>query len=378
MRPMPPTRVMFAIGSLGTGGSEKQLTELLVRLPRDRFDPVLLTVDEMEAYPGHVQALRDVDIPVVALGARGRDTSARRWIRRGRRYVRAIQTIDPGLVYAWLDETAAFLAPICRVRGVPCLVARRNVIGSTTERRHRGAARCIHWAEARATLVTANSPAVAAECLARGHHPDRVRIVPNGQPLFPALPSPPSPPVVFGYVAQFRPEKGHHRLIDALARMPTGPWRVDLAGDGELRSAIEARVAASRLGDRVRFVGEITDVRAFWRDRHAAVLLSDSEGSPNALIEAAFAGRPALATNTGGTPEVVGAGGILVGLDDPAAIVAGLIELIEDPVGLERRGRTSWKYATQAFSIDGMVQGHVAALEETIRLAGGLAARHRA
>lgn len=375
---MPAIRVMFAIGSLGTGGSEKQLTELLVRLPRDRFDPVLLTVDDTEAYSGHVQALRDADIPVVPLGLSREDTSARRWLRRGRRYGKALQAIDPGLVYAWLDETAAFLAPICRVKGVPCLVARRNVIGSMTERRHRATAMCIHWAEARATLVTANSPAVAAECVARGHHPDRVRIVPNGQEQFPALPSPPSPPVVFGYVAQFRPEKGHHRLIDALQRMPTGPWRVDLAGDGALRPAIEARVAASQLGDRVRFVGEITDVRAFWRDRHAAVLLSDSEGSPNALIEAAFAGRPAVATNTGGTPEVVGSGGILVTLDDPAATVAAFSELIDDLVGLERRGLTSWEHATQAFSIDGMMQGHLAALEESIRLAGRRAARHRA
>jgi glycosyltransferase involved in cell wall biosynthesis len=376
------TRVMFAIGSLGTGGSEKQLTELLVRLPRDRFDPVLLTVDESVAYPGHIQALRDAGIPVLALGSRSGDTSARRWVRRGRRYVEALQAIDPGLVYAWLDETAAFLAPICRVRGIPCLVARRNVIGSMTERRHRGTARCIHWSEARATLVTANSSAVAAECVARGHRPDRVRIVPNGQVQLPALPSPPSPPVVFGYVAQFRPEKGHHRLIDGLARMPIGPWRVDLAGDGELRPAIEARVAALQLEDRVRFVGEIADIAAFWRERHAAVLLSDSEGSPNALIEAAFAGRPAVATNTGGTPDVVGTGGILVGLEDPAAIVAALTELIADPDGLRRRGRASWEHATQAFSMDGMVQGHVAALEETAvarsaRRPGGRVISHR-
>ena len=112
------------------------------------------------------------------------------------------------------------------------------------------------------------------------------------------------------------------------------------------------------------------DVRGFWRDRHAAILLSDSEGSPNALIEAAFAGRPAVATDTGGTPEVIGEGGILVGLDDPAGTVAALNELIDDPVGLERRGRVSWEHATRAFSIDGMVKGHVAALEEALARTG--------
>jgi glycosyltransferase involved in cell wall biosynthesis len=144
---------------------------------------------------------------------------------------------------------------------------------------------------------------------------------------------------------------------------------VDLAGDGPLRAEIEARVTRAHLGDRVKFAGEITDVREFWRDRHVAILLSDSEGFPNALLEAAFAGRPAIATRTGGTPEVVGDGGILVALDDPgAAASAAMTDLIDDPQGRERLGRAIWQHVADCYSIERMIQGHLEALEETIAI----------
>jgi L-malate glycosyltransferase len=359
----PRIRLLAAIGSLGTGGSEKQLVELLVRIPRERFDPHLLVLDERASANAHVERLRAAGIPVISIRGSG-GAPPWRWLRLAPRYVRAIDRIQPDLVYAWLDETAAYLAPICRAKRIPCVVARRNLIGSMTERHHGGLGRVIRLAEARATLVTANSRAVAANSASRGHDPALIRLVPNGHAHLGPLPVAPSPPTVFGYVAQFRSEKGHHRLIDALALMAPGPWRVDLAGTGRLRPEIEERVKELGLEERVDFVGEIDDVRGFWCDRHVAILLSDSEGSPNALIEAAFAGRPAIATRTGGNPEVIGDGGVLVGLDEPDAVTAAMAALVADGDRREALGRAIWQHASEAFSIETMLAGHLDAIEE--------------
>lgn len=361
--PAPRIRLLAAIGSLGTGGSEKQLVELLVRIPRERFEPHLLILDERGSSSAHLERLRAAGIPLISIPAAGGNPPWR-WLRRAPRYVGALARIRPDLVYAWLDETAAYLAPICQASRIPCLVARRNVIGSTTERRHAGLGRAIRLAEARATLVTANSRAVADNSASRGHDPALIRLVPNGHAHLTPLPVAPAPPTIFGYVAQFRSEKGHHRLIDALALMPAGPWRIDLAGTGRLRPEIEARVKELRLGERVSLVGEIDDVRAFWHDRHVAILLSDSEGSPNALIEAAFAGRPAIATRTGGNPDVVGDGGVLVGLDEPGAVAAAMTELVADGDRREALGEAIWQHVSEAFSIEMMLAGHLDAIEE--------------
>lgn len=357
-----PIRLLAVIGSLGIGGSEKQLVELLVRLPRERFDPVLLKLDGDDR-TSHCQRLRGAGIPIVTVPV-GRGDAPWRWVRFGARLLHVLRRIDPDLVYAWLDETSAYLAPICRVKGIPCVVARRNITGSRTEWRNVGLGRAIRLAEARATIVTANSDAVAASSVERGHDQGRVRVVRNGHARLPPLGNPSYPPTVFGYVAQFRPEKGHHRLIDAVAQLRPGSWRVDLVGDGELRGEIEARVTAHALGEHVRFLGPVSDVRAFWRDRHVAMLLSDSEGSPNALLEAAFAGRPAIATATGGSPEVVGPGGILVELDDSAAVTRAMAELIDDAGRREAMGQAIWQHVAATYSIEAMLSGHLRVLEE--------------
>jgi len=367
-----PLRLMLAIGGLGAGGSEKQLTELLARLPRERLDPVLVT----RASPGQPSHLSErviaAGIPMLEVSDPG-SHPAMRWMNLSRAYARAVHTIEPDLVYAWLDETAAILAPICRLMRVPCLVARRNLIGSSLERRHRVVGQAMRRAERLATLVTANSAAVAVSSVARGHDPARVRAVPNGHEELPALPFPAGPTVAFGYVAQFRTEKGHHRLIDVLERLPPGPWRVDLAGVGPLQGEIEARIARAHLEQHVRLVGPISDVRGFWRERRVAMLLSDSEGMPNALLEAAFAGRPAIATEVGGTPELVGASGILVPLDDPSTVVMAMQALIAEPERCEQLGQQAWRRAAQEHSMASMVEAHVDAIFETRQLAADAA-----
>lgn len=357
-----PIRLMLAIGSLGIGGSEKQLTALIAGLPRDRFDPVLLTsVSQRTRYREQVLA---AGVPIISMPSSSGTPTIRR-IMIARRYCAALRLIRPDLVYAWLDETAAVVAPICLLMGIPCAVARRNILGSALEQRHPQIGGGLRRAETLATLVTANSAAVAAACVARGHDPDRVRIVPNGHEHLPRLPTPPAPPVVFGYVAQFREGKGHHRLIDVIERMPRGSWRVDLAGEGPLRQQIAHRIARAGLQKQVRLIGAVADMRGFWRERHVALLLSDSEGLPNVLLEAAFAGRPAIATRVGGTPEVVGTGGILVPLDSPAAAAAAMIALVEDPDRRERLGREIWHHVADTYSLPRMVKAHVEALEET-------------
>jgi L-malate glycosyltransferase len=96
---------------------------------------------------------------------------------------------------------------------------------------------------------------------------------------------------------------------------PTGSWRppracrhgravVLLAGDGpELRPQLEQR--ARELGLDVRFLGWRADVERIYAAADLAVLASDNEGMPVALIEAALCARPAVATDVGSVREVV-------------------------------------------------------------------------
>jgi glycosyltransferase involved in cell wall biosynthesis len=112
-------------------------------------------------------------------------------------------------------------------------------------------------------------------------------------------------------------------------------------GDGPKRAALEAQASRLGLADAVRFEGFHVDV---WRYLAAAdlfVLSSRVEGLPNALLEAMAVGLPVLATRLGGSLEAVepGTSGVLIPVDDRAALAEGLARLLGDPTLRAELGR---------------------------------------
>ena len=360
-------RVLFVIGSLEAGGSEGQLVALLERIHGVHVDARLATFSTAADYR-LAERVRAAGVPLVVLGP-GRHRAAR-VVRSAVRIARLIHSARPDLVYPWLEQSALLAAPMARVLGVPVLIARRNVSGPYVER-PRPIVSAIHTAERLAVLATANSDAVAAETVRRGIPRARVRVIANGYRAGSSAPLPGEEVVVLGYVARMRPEKGHCRLLGALAATEThAPWRVDLAGDGPLQDEIKAEARRLGLDGKVRFLGAVDDIPSFWGGCDAALLLSDHEGSPNALIEAAGLGRPLLATAVGGIPEFVDEEiGILVSPDDRAELVAALQRLIEDRALRERLGAAAGRRVTDRFSMERFVEGHCAAIHEALELA---------
>ena len=100
---------MAAIGSLGTGGSEKQLTEMLVRLPQERFEPVLVTIAGADTSSAHRRRLDRAGIPVRSLGTPSGPMPSR-WLQLARRYERVLRDTRPDVVYAWLHSIGTYTA----------------------------------------------------------------------------------------------------------------------------------------------------------------------------------------------------------------------------------------------------------------------------
>ncbi len=359
-------RVLLAIGELRSGGSENQLTEFVTRTHPDQLDATIVTWRPPRPEAPNEQRTARAGVHRESFGF----TQLPRAVRMPLAALHAdhlMRTLKPDVVYCWLEQSSLFFCPPARVQRIPLIVARRNVSGARIE--HLGAASwAVRRAERMADLVTGNSEAVIEAALRRGIAADRLRLVPNGHAAMPALQPPEDPPVLLGCVARFRPEKGHLRLLDALDLIDTDiPWRVDLAGDGPLLPTVEREVEARGLTDRVRFIGSTHDIRSFWRDHHVAVLLSDSEGLPNALIEAAFAGRPLVATDAGGSHEVVApAGGLLVPVDDRRATATALQRLIQSRDLRRQLGDQAHAQVSERFAMERCIEGHLAVIREVL------------
>jgi glycosyltransferase involved in cell wall biosynthesis len=189
----------------------------------------------------------------------------------------------------------------------------------------------------------------------------------------------PGAPLRLLCVGRLVAKKGHDDLIDALASLPAGlHWRLELIGGGDLRRALEARVQAAALGDRVAFRGALPqpDVVAAMRAADLFVLPTkpapggDRDGLPNVLMEAASQALPILATAFAGTPEFItdGIHGILVPPGEPEALAGALARLTQDPALRQRLGDAARARLLRDFS----AEAAVALIAARLRASAGL------
>ncbi len=129
-------------------------------------------------------------------------------------------------------------------------------------------------------------------------------------------------------VANFKPQKDPLTMLQALkALAETHPGaRLLYAGDGPLRSAVEAFIAEQGLTERVRLLGWRTDVPDLIGAADVVALSSLFEGLPRTAVQAVAAQRPFVGTRVDGTAEVIRTDreGYLVEPGDPEALARAL------------------------------------------------------
>jgi glycosyltransferase involved in cell wall biosynthesis len=110
-------------------------------------------------------------------------------------------------------------------------------------------------------------------------------------------------------VGRLSREKRHVVSIQAADRLrtmlPDTRVRLVLVGDGPERGPIERMARSLGVSDEVIFAGHQGDVTPYYAAADFAIISSDTEGSPNALLEAMAARKPVVATAVGGIPEIV-------------------------------------------------------------------------
>jgi glycosyltransferase involved in cell wall biosynthesis len=164
---------------------------------------------------------------------------------------------------------------------------------------------------------------------------------------------------IIGAAGRLSREKGFGQLVEAAAaavQCDPGLGFV-LFGDGPLREALAAQIAAHGLQDRFILAGFRRDLERFVPHWDVAVLPSFTEGLPVAVLEAFAAGVPVVASAVGGTPEVVedGVNGFLVPPGQPAILARRILDVLRDEsqrqaMGLrgQQRVRDHFSFAAQS------------------------------
>jgi glycosyltransferase involved in cell wall biosynthesis len=196
-------------------------------------------------------------------------------------------------------------------------------------------------------LVIAVSPQIRAELERCGVRPDRIRTLLNGVDVVrfqrdPAVSAAAraelgiaADDIVVGAVGRLEGEKRFDLLIAAVAalRRRYPRLRLMLAGDGSWRPRLEALAAEHGIQDRCALLGYRTDVARVCQAFDVFAQSSDDEGTSNALLEAMALEIPVVATDVGGTRELVtdGIHALLVRPGDVESLARALDRTLTSP-----------------------------------------------
>ena len=157
------------------------------------------------------------------------------------------------------------------------------------------------------------------------------------------------------FIGELRKLKGVSVLIEACARInAVRPFRLAIVGLGADEQRFRACAKKAGIEDKIDFLGYRTAREAFSLGR-IVIMPSHAESFPYVVLEAIASGRPLIATNVGGIPEIFGPhAGALVGPGDVGALHRAIAAAMNNPVLVGLRARALKARAQNRFSADKM------------------------
>jgi glycosyltransferase involved in cell wall biosynthesis len=332
-------KVLMVIDSLSLGGAERVLATLSHVAPAAgfRFGVQVLSL------PGSSRSvmepvLEDAGVAVSYLSIR-RLTDPRALPR----IVRAIRSSQADVVHAHLEYAAALVPPAARIASRPAVSTFHHVAVPISRKEALKERIAIGLANRGAGVVFVSRASFDSFAAAYGGARPNWRVVENGVDLGRFSTAPDTMPPELGIardapvvtiVGALRWRKGHHVALaswpSVLRRFPDA--RLVIVGDGPQAAVLREQADSLGIAESVVFAGMRTDVARLIRASWLLSLPSQHEALPTTLIEAAACGRPVVATNVDGIPEVVtdGQTGLLVPWDDQQSLAEALTSLLAD------------------------------------------------
>lgn len=262
---------------------------------------------------------------------------AARLVRNRPRLIR-VRTYQPGLPHAWTYNTLADLTL------VPSEAMRRSLLANPRIRPER--LRVLYpgmdFARIRREAQTPLPPPLAAWLA--GH-----------------------PGPLVAHAAMLRAEKGHALMLEAMARLVRNfpGLRYVIAGEGELRQALESKVQEMGLAEHVLIAGLVASVPPLLQRADLVVMPSTYEPLGMTQIEALALGVPVVASRTGGIPETIEdrRSGLLVSAGDVSQWTSSLTWALQHLPEMRGMAQAGAEFVKSRFSMAANIDQLLAALE---------------
>jgi glycosyltransferase involved in cell wall biosynthesis len=356
-------RILHVIEKLGRGGKERQVVELLKGLFPHRdiksFVAVMSEGDRYEIDAEHAQI-----IPLVR--------KSRRDPRLFKRLYELATNLKIDIVHSWGSMSSIYAAPVAKLCGTAFVngFVRDAPPHMMLWNKHylRGKLTIpfsdIVVANSRAGLAAYHIPERKGVCIYNGFNPERVFNLTDEAELRSMLGI--TTRNVVGMVANFTPNKDYAIFVEMACRICHLKDDVTFVavGDGETLWQVRGSVPREHSA-RIKFLGQRKDVESIANLFSVGVLATNTrvhgEGISNAIVECMALGKPIVATNDGGTPELVleGQTGFLVPSHDAGALTDRVLKLLDNAELANDFGREGRRRIETAFSLDAMTNAYL-------------------
>jgi glycosyltransferase involved in cell wall biosynthesis len=357
-------RILHVIERLGPGGKERQLVELLRGLFAHRdIESFVAVMDQEEVRyeidPEHAQ--------VIQLVRRGK-----RDLRLFKSLYELVSVMKIDIVHSWGSMCSIYAAPIAKLCGAAFVNGFvRDAPSHMTlwnKNYFRGKLTIpfsdIVVANSRAGLAAYRIPERKGLCIHNGFDPGRVSNLRDEAELRSLLGI--ASPHIVGMIANFTPRKDYATFVEMACRICR--LRDDVTflavGTGETLRQVRDSVPPEH-SLRIKFLGQRHDIESIVNLFTVGVLATNSrlhgEGISNALTECMALGKPIVATNHGGTAELVleGKTGFLVPSHDAGVLTDRVLKLLNSPELANRFGIEGRRRVEAAFSFDAMCNAYL-------------------
>jgi sugar transferase (PEP-CTERM/EpsH1 system associated) len=377
-----PPLVVHLIYSLGMGGMENGLVNIINRAPPGRYRHAIVCLTRSSAFAARLTA---PGVEIYELDKKPGHDMGMVW-----RLFRLLRRLRPAIIHS--RNLAAFEMQLVGL----CVPGARRVHGEHgrdvydldgSNPRYMALRRLLRPFIHRYIAVSRDLEAWLRDAV--GIAAEKVRQIYNGvdrekfQPREGRRPGLlpdgflPDDGLVIGSVGRLVEVKDQRTLVQAFAGLVDDDpalrarLRLLIVGDGPLRGALEAQAESLGIAGLVWLPGDRDDVAALLREMDIFVLPSLAEGISNTVLEAMACGLPVVATRTGGNPELVedGVNGRLFPVGDAHTLAARLGGLVADPAARGAMGTQSRARVDAQFNWSRAVDEYLSVYDSLLPLA---------
>jgi L-malate glycosyltransferase len=357
--------VLFLIDFLATregvtGGTERQIIQIINRLDREKFKPILVCLQEFvktplwalincEKYIYHVYSLRSFQ-----------------GILKFISFIWFLKKHRINIVQTFFIDSIIFGVLAAKCAGIHNILSWRRDMGFWYDKTF---LKILHFANRFTKRILVNSRSIKDFVIENEKIPaGRIDIIYNGIDISDIEAQKPISLAgefdniekgerIVGIVGNFNREVKRFDLFIKAAAIVAAQCesvRFLVIGGGELEKEKKLKELAKKLkiADRLIFMGKRDNAIPYIKNFNIGVLTSDSEGFPNAVLEYMACSVASVATNVGGNQELIqnGKTGVLVPKGDPEALARAIIELLEDNDYREQLGRNAKACVSSKYS----------------------------